>query len=166
MAKKYILGVDVGTGSIKAIAGMADAAGNIAILGSGTAAAAGIGKGTWVNIRELAAAIKEAAESAAGAAKMPADNIYLGIGGQAVSSANSIGSSKSFAMSAISSEDVERAYRAAAGDALAADQRILHVLPINFSLDGEKITGDPSGQSGTLLAVETHIVTVSETMID
>ncbi|MDR3590093.1 MAG: cell division protein FtsA [Negativicutes bacterium] len=165
MAKKYILGVDVGTGSIKAFAGKVDEAGNIAVLGSGTAATAGIVKGAWINIRDLAAAIKEATEAAAGAAKMPVEKIYLGIGGQAVSAANSIGSIKSFAISAITSEDVERAYRAAATAGVTAEERILHVLPINFSLDGEKIAGEPIGLSGTLLAVETHIVTVSETTI-
>jgi len=165
MAKKYILGVDVGTGSIKAFAGTVDEAGNVAILGSGTAAAAGISKGAWVNVRALAAAIKEATDSATRAAKMPADCIYLGIGGPAVTSVNSIGSITIFAISAITSADVERVYRAAVTTIDSADQRILNALPINFSLDGEKIAGEPVGQSGTLLAVETHIVTVSESVI-
>ncbi len=165
MAKKYILGVDVGTGSIKAFAGKVDQTGKIAILGSGSAAAAGIVKGTWINVRDLAAAIKEAADSAAATAGIPADEIYLGIGGQAVSSANNTGSSQSFAISAITSEDVERAYRAAVAGIVPAEERILHVLPIHFSLDGEEITGEPIGLSGTLLAVETHVVTASETTI-
>lgn len=162
MAKKYLLGVDVGTGSIKAMAGMVSEAGNIVILGSGTAPAAGIHKGAWVKIGELAAAIKEAVDSAAQAAKIPANNIYLGISGPAVSSANSIGSVQSFAVGAITAEDVQRAYKAAAGS-VAAGKRVLHVLPGAFFLDGEEMEGEPVGQSGTLLAAETHVVTVSDT---
>ncbi|MDR3564937.1 MAG: cell division protein FtsA [Negativicutes bacterium] len=165
MAKKYILGVDVGTGSVKALAGMVNESGDIAILGSGTVATAGINKGKVVNVGELAAAVKEAAECAAAAAKIPADAIYLGIGGPDVSSENSLGSIDSYSTTAITAGDLESACGAALIKTVAEDQRILHVLPIRYWLDGENLGREPLGKCGTRLEVEAHVVTIPETVI-
>ncbi|HWQ60988.1 MAG TPA: cell division FtsA domain-containing protein, partial [Negativicutes bacterium] len=78
---------------------------------------------------------------------------------------NSIGSVVP-ASGIVTDTDVERACRAATIVAVSDDQRILHVLPIGFWLDGRPETEAPLGKKGGRLEVETHIVSVSRALVD
>jgi len=160
MAKNYILGVDVGTGSIKVLAGLVDGSGDVAIKGAASLSAAGVSKGTIVNGRELAVTIKEAIECATSDSDLPHDSIYLGLGGMNISAANSIGSIAPASSEAITSEDVERACRTVAAATVAEDHQILHILPISYWLDGKRQIEEPLGYSANRLEVETHIVSI------
>jgi cell division protein FtsA len=166
MAKKYILGVDVGTGSVKVLAGMIGDGGSFVIKGSGAVPTAGFSRGVITNVAELAAAVKAAIDCAVMAADIFPDSIYLGIGGMDISSANNIGSIAPSSPGTITGQDVERACRAAAVVTMSEGQRIMHVLPTGYWVDGEKLVEKPLGRSGARLEVETHIVTVPETNVD
>jgi cell division protein FtsA len=55
--------------------------------------------------------------------------------------------------------DVEHVIDAAKAVAIPADQRILHVLPQEFVIDGQEGIRDPIGMSGVRLEARVHIVT-------
>ena len=55
--------------------------------------------------------------------------------------------------------DVEHVIDAAKAVAIPADQRILHVLPQEFIIDGQEGIRDPIGMSGVRLEAKVHIVT-------
>jgi cell division protein FtsA len=55
--------------------------------------------------------------------------------------------------------DVEHVIEAAKAVAIPADQRILHVLPQEFLIDGQEGIRDPIGMSGVRLEAKVHIVT-------
>lgn len=129
MAKKCVLGVDVGTSSVKAMIGTMDAQGSVLIKGIGTAPTAGFSKGVITDARDLAAAAAQAAECAIMVAGATADEVYFGFGGVDIASVNSTGSVAPAAAGTITGGDVARACRAAAIVAVADDRRIVHAIP-------------------------------------
>src|SRR6478736_174498 len=59
-------------------------------------------------------------------------------------------------------QSIQRAIEAAKAVAIPADQRILHVLPQEFIIDGQEGIRDPIGMSGVRLEAKVHIVTGAE----
>jgi cell division protein FtsA len=165
MVKKHILGVDIGTASIKALFASADGAGNIVIKSSGIVPSAGFDKGIIVDVAKLALTIREAVECAVMAANLPVTDIYLGISGQAISSTNSIGSVAPELPGAITAGDIERACRAASLAIAEDDHQLLQVIPTGYWINGEMIADSPVGCSGERLEVEAHVVRISQTII-
>lgn len=164
MAGKNILGVDIGTSAIKVLAAT-KRDGRITVCGSGTVLCAGFAKGTITDVAALAAAIREAVDCALMAASVNHEAIHLGIGGLDITAQNSIGSVVP-ASGTVTATDVERACRAATIVAVPDDQRVLHVLPIGFWLDGRPEAEAPLGKPGGRLEAETHIVSVPRRLID
>ncbi len=164
MAGKFILGVDIGTSAVKALAA-AKENGHIRILGSGTVPCAGFAKGVVTDAAALSAAIREAVDCAAQAADITREAVHLGIGGLDVTAQNSIGS---IAPSAglVTNAEIERACRAAATVAVPEDHRILHILPIGYWLDGQPASEAPIGKNGNRLEIETHIVSAPRPVVD
>src|SRR5574340_599773 len=59
----------------------------------------------------------------------------------------------------VTAGDVERVIDAARAVSVPADQKILHVLPQDFVIDGQDGIREPIGMSGVRLEVHVHIVT-------
>ena len=62
----------------------------------------------------------------------------------------------------VSDVDVQHVVDAAKAVAIPADQKILHVLPQEFIIDGQEGIRDPIGMSGVRLEAKVHIVTGAE----
>jgi cell division protein FtsA len=85
---------------------------------------------------------------------------YVSISGNHVSSTNSRGLvAVSHPERIISQDDVTRAVDAARAMAIPAGRDVLHVIPRNFTVDGQDGIRNPLGLSGFRLDVETHVVT-------
>lgn len=164
MASKCILGVDVGTSSVKVLAAVVDG-GKVLVKGSGSVPTAGFLKGVVTDAGALAAAIESAVDCAVMAAAVPRENIYLGIGGMAMVSHSSIGSITPTAGTVVAG-DIERACRAATIIAVEDDQRVLHVLPTGYWLDNQREAEAPLGKKGSRLDVEAHIVAVPRAALE
>lgn len=164
MASKYILGVDVGTSSVKVLAAAVDG-GEVLVKGCGSVPSAGFVKGAVTDAGALASAIESAVDCAVMAAAIPRENIYLGIGGMDLTSQSSIGSITS-ATGVVTNGDIERACRAATIVAVEDDHRALHVFPTDYWLDGQREPEAPLAQKGSRLDVEAHIVTVSRASVE
>jgi cell division protein FtsA len=139
--------------------------GRTGVHGSGTVPCTGFAKGAVTDVAALAAAIREAVDCALMVAAVPHEAIHLGIGGLDITALNSIGSIVP-ASGTVTGADVEKACRAATIVAVPDDQRVLHVLPIGFWLDGRPESEAPLGQKGGRLEVETHIVSAPRPLLD
>jgi cell division protein FtsA len=84
--------------------------------------------------------------------------VYAGIAGSHVRSLNSHGVVAIRDREVVQS-DVDHVIEAAKAVAIPADQRILHVLPQEFIIDGQEGIRDPIGMSGVRLEAKVHIVT-------
>jgi cell division protein FtsA len=84
--------------------------------------------------------------------------VYAGIAGSHVRSLNSHGI-VGIREREVTEVDVQNVIDAAKAVAIPADQRILHVLPQEYIIDGQEGIRDPIGMAGVRLEAKVHIVT-------
>lgn len=156
--KRIIVGLDVGTSKVVAIVGELQDDGQIEVIGFGMHPSKGLKKGVVVNIESTVNSIQRAVEEAELMAGCDINQIYAGIAGSHVRSLNSHGIVAIRDREVVAS-DVERVIDAARAVAIPADQRILHVLPQEFVIDGQEGIREPIGMSGVRLEARVHMVT-------
>ena len=156
--KNIIVGLDIGTSKVVAIVGEVKVDGEIEIIGIGTHPSHGLKKGVVVNIESTVQSIQRAVEEAELMSGVEIDSVYAGIAGSHVSSLNSHGI-VGINDGEVSPSDVERVIDAARAVPIPADQRILHILPQEFIIDGQEGIHEPVVMSGVRLEVQVHMVT-------
>src|SRR5450755_643148 len=156
--KDVIVGLDIGTSKVLALVGEITADGSIEVIGMGSQPSRGLKKGVVVNIESTVQSIQRAVEEAELMADCEINAVYAGIAGSHVRSLNSHGV-VAIRDREVTYGDVEHVIDAAKAVAIPADQRILHVLPQEFLIDGQEGIRDPIGMSGVRLEAKVHIVT-------
>ncbi|VBB06213.1 cell division protein ftsa [Lucifera butyrica] len=162
---RNIIGVDVGTCTVTALAGSVDGNGAVTVHGSGIAPTVGFSQGTLTDVTALADSIKQAVDCARAAADLNCEQVYLGIGGIALGAANESGQVAPAFPDRITAEDVQRACRAAAIAIDSQEFQILHLIPRRFWINDEEFE-DPLRCKGSSLKVDTHIVSIPRERID
>jgi cell division protein FtsA len=156
--RNFIVGLDIGTSKVVALVGEITADGSIEVIGLGSQPSRGLKKGVVVNIESTVQSIQRAVEEAELMADCEINAVYAGIAGSHVRSLNSHGV-VAIRDREVTQGDVEHVIDAAKAVAIPADQRILHVLPQEFIIDGQEGIRDPIGMSGVRLEAKVHIVT-------
>jgi cell division protein FtsA len=159
--KNLIVGLDIGTSKVVAIVGEVNDEGIIEVVGIGSHPSRGLKKGVVVNIESTVHSIHRAVEEAELMAGCDIHSVYTGIAGSHVRSLNSHGI-VGIRDSEVSSGDVDRVIDAARAVAIPADQKILHILPQEFLIDGQEGIREPIGMSGVRLEAKVHMVTGAE----
>lgn len=156
--KNLIVGLDIGTSKIVAIAAEILPEGTLKVIGVGQHVSRGLKKGVVVNIDSTMQAIQRAIEEVELMADCKINTVYSGIAGSHIKSLNSHGMVK-IKESEVSQTDIDRVVETARAIALPADQQILHILTQEFIIDGQEDVREPLGMSGIRLEVRVHIVT-------
>lgn len=156
--KTMIVGLDVGTAKVVAMVGEIAADGTVEVIGLGSHPSRGLKKGVVVNIESTVQSIQQAVDAAERMAQCKIHSVYTGIAGSHIRSLNSHGVT-AIRSKEVTAADVERAIDAAQVVAVPADQKILHVLPREFTVDSQEGIRDPVGMSGVRLEAKAHIVT-------
>ncbi|MEO1847703.1 MAG: cell division protein FtsA, partial [Pseudomonadota bacterium] len=86
-------------------------------------------------------------------------SVYAGIAGGHINSMNSHGVVAVRDREEVSRGDIERVLDAAQAQAIPNDQRVLHILPQDFIIDGQEGIREPIGMSGVRLEAKVHIIT-------
>jgi cell division protein FtsA len=159
--RRLIVGLDVGTSKVAALVGEQAADGSIETIGLGVQVSRGLKKGVVVNIESTVHSIERAIEEAELMAGCEINSVYAGIAGSHIRSLNSHGV-VAIRDREVTHGDVDHVIEAAKAVAIPADQRILHVLPQEFIIDGQEGIRDPIGMSGVRLEAKVHIVTGAE----
>ncbi len=168
MARPYIISaLDIGSSKIATlIAQKNPETGRITVIGAASLPSKGIKKGQIINIDEVtqtSVACVEAAERMAG---VSIGRLIVNISSVQISSLNSRGIvAVSTPGGEINQDDVIRVIEAAQAVSLPSTQEILHVLPMNFTLDAQTGIRDPIGMSGVRLEVDTHIIMASSVLV-
>lgn len=138
----------------------------ITVIGAASLPSRGIKKGQIINIDEVtqtAIACVEAAERMAG---VNIGRLIVNVSSVQITSLNSRGIvAVSTPGGEINHDDVIRVIEAAQAVSLPSTQEILHVLPMNFTLDAQTGIRDPIGMSGVRLEVDTHIIMASSVLV-
>jgi cell division protein FtsA len=156
--KNLIVGLDIGTSKVVAIVGEISVDGEIEVVGIGSHASRGLKKGVVVNIESTVQSIQRAIEEAELMAGCEIHSVYAGIAGSHIRSLNSHGI-VAIRDGEVNATDVDRVIDAARAVAIPADQRILHILPQEFIIDGQEGIREPIGMSGVRLESRVHMVT-------
>lgn len=157
-------GVDVGSESVRCVIGRApEKPGELPhILGVGTAKTFGMRRGHVIDPVSVAQSIDSALAEAEKISGVSVDGATFSINGQSVMSHNSKGAASVEGGEHVTERDVDQAISAGSIVQLPNNQRLLELIPIGFSVDGEEETQDPVGMKGGRLEVDAVIVSVSE----
>ncbi|MBK8751242.1 MAG: cell division protein FtsA [Candidatus Competibacteraceae bacterium] len=156
--KNLIVGLDIGTSKVVVIIGEVGSDGTVDVVGIGSHPSRGLKKGVVVNIESTVQSIQRAVDEAERMAGCKIHSVYTGISGSHIRGLNSHGVT-AIKNREVTQEDVERVIEAARVVAIPADQKILHILPREFIIDGQEGIQEPIGMAGVRLEVRVHIVT-------
>jgi len=155
-----IVGVDVGTSSIKAlIARKKNDDSGFEILAKTQKPVMGVRKGVVDNTDNVSKTLSECVKDLELQVNQKIDGIYVNISGNHISSEFSKGLvSVSRADQKISSEDMDRVIQAAKTFSLSKNYEILEVFPKEYIIDGGRSVKDPSDMHGVRLEAEVLII--------
>jgi cell division protein FtsA len=162
-----IAGLDIGTSKTTAVIGeIQNDEEEVRIVGVGETSAAGLRKGVIVDIDGTAKAISEAVRLAEQMSGININSCLVGISGTHIKSVNNRGVVAVTSQDGeITVEDAKRVLSSSKVIAVAPDQKIIHVLPREYVVDGYDGIIDPVGMTGSRLEVETNIIIGSSASI-
>ncbi|MBM3116521.1 cell division protein FtsA [Jeongeupia naejangsanensis] len=156
-ANNLIVGLDIGTSKIVAVAAEIQDDGVLNVVGLGSATSRGLKRGVVVDIEKTVGAI----QSALGEAELMADckirEVFTGIAGSHIKGINSDGM-VAIKDKEVTDADVQRVIETASAVNIPTDHQVLHILAQEYMIDGQEGVKEPLGMSGVRLHVNVHIV--------
>ncbi len=164
MSKKeqpIIVGLDIGTTKVVAIAGRKNEFGKVEILGLGRADSAGVSHGVVMNIEQCIRSIEQAIERCIlSNSNLEIKEVYVGIAGQHIKSLQTRGDRvRGNVESEIGKEDIELLVRDQYKTYIPAGDQIIDIIPQDFTVDSTSYVVDPIGMSGVKIGANFHIIT-------
>lgn len=134
------------------------------IIGAATTRSRGVRFGEITAMQETERAIRTVVQAAQKMANVRVDHAIVCFSGGAPRSYGLAGDCD-VRMGQVSEQDVARAMAACELPDIGAAREVVHAQPVNFALDHRSGLGDPRGQVGQRLAVDMHLLTVDEHVI-
>ena len=167
MARRIATGIDIGTHQVKVViaeVGQTKAGGVYPkILGTGISESKGLRHGYIVNSADVSKSVAEAHEEAQSTAGVATKKAFLSVGGIGIDEIRTKGEAiVQRADSEVTDLDVQKVIESARmlAEPNLTNRRILHEIPLTFSLDGHAVHGNrPQGMSGTKLEAEVLFIT-------
>lgn len=155
-----IVAVDIGTTKVCAVIGRRNEHGKLEILGFGKVESEGVLRGVVSNIEKTVNAITEAIRIAERQCGLKCKEVHVGIAGQHIKSLQHRGMlTRDNDHTEISRRDIERLIGDMYKLVLPPGDKILHVIPQEYTVDNEQGITDPIGMSGIRLEANFHIIT-------
>lgn len=159
--KPIIVGLDIGTTKVVAIAGRKNEFGKLEILGFGKSESSGVSHGVVMNIEQCIRSIEQAIEKClASNPNLRIKDVYVGIAGQHIKSLQTRGDRvRTGTEEEISKEDIELLIRDQYRTYIPAGDQIIDIVPQDFTVDSIPNVIDPIGMSGVKIGANFHIIT-------
>ncbi|MEM9821062.1 MAG: cell division protein FtsA [Bacteroidota bacterium] len=154
-----MVALDIGTTKVCAIAGRKDQHGKLEILGIGKVASHGVSRGVVSNIDKTMKAIAQAVAAAERKSGQKVKIVHVGIAGQHIKSLQHRGILTRDSNSEIAQRDIDKLINDMYKLVLPPGDKILHVIPQEYTIDNEQGITDPIGMSGVRLEANFHIIT-------
>jgi cell division protein FtsA len=161
--RKLVVGLDIGTSKISVAVGEVTPDNQLSIIGVGNQPARGMDKGGVNDLNLVIQSIQRAINEAELMADCQISSIYLGISGKHISCQNENGMVP-INDKEVTQEDVDNVIHTARSVPIAAERRMLHVLPQEYSIDCQDGIKSPIGMSGVRMEAKVHIVTCANDM--
>ena len=154
--------IDVGTTKVCTIVAEINDGGLMRIAGVGLTPSKGLHKGLVVNINEAKESIRESVRKAEQASGYKVESAYVGVTGRHINARNNRG------VVAITRndrlvrpDDLRRVLQTAQSVKIPSEEKLLHLIPRSYAVDGQDGVRNPVGMHGFRLDVETHVVTAA-----
>jgi len=156
-----IVGLDIGTTKIAAIAGRKNEYGKLEILGFGRANSNGVQHGMVLNIDQTIKAIQTALENCyASNPNLVLNEVYVGIAGHHIKSLKTRGDIvRQNTDEEIKQEEIDRLIADQYRTYIPAGDQIIDVIPQEFTVDNFQNIPNPIGYSGVKVGANFHIIT-------
>ncbi len=155
-----IVGLDIGTTKIACIVAQRDQFGKLKIIGMGKTPSFGVTRGEVSNIKLTTDAIQEAVAEAEVKSGYKITSVFVGIAGQHIASKQSRDIyTLSNPEEEIRRDDLRQMVQNMHRIALEPGERIITVLPQEFTVDNNHNIIDPVGMCGSRLEANFHIIT-------
>lgn len=139
------------------------------VIGTGVSETAGMRQGYVVDVEDVAESVRKAKRQAEQMARVNIRSGFLAIGGISLDETRASGTAIiSRADAEVTELDIEKAQESARQAASPAflNRRVLHEIPLVYTVDGVKSLGEPVGMKGTRLETEFLFVTCLESHVD
>ena len=156
-----IVGLDIGTTKIAAIAGRKNEFGKLEILGFGRANSNGVQHGMVLNIDQTIKAIQTALENCyASNPSLSISEVYVGIAGHHIKSLQTRGDIvRQQNDDEIRQEEIDKLIADQYRTYIPAGDQIIDVIPQEFTVDNFQNIPNPIGYSGVKVGANFHIIT-------
>jgi cell division protein FtsA len=162
MKRTKIAAIDVGTTKVCTVMADIDRNDILRIVGVGVAPSFGLQKGLVVNVGEAKESIRESVRAAERVAGYRLESAYVGVTGRHITSVNNHGVVAITRNDmVVRPDDLRRVLQAARNVEIPSGQRLLHIIPRNYIIDGQQGIENPVGMHGFRLDLEAHIVTAA-----
>ena len=153
-----VVGLDIGTSKVLVVVAEVAQNGAMEVIGVAYHPSTGLRKGVVANIESTVQSIKKAVEEAELMSNCEITSVYAGIAGAHIKSLNSHGV-VAIKDNEVTQSDIERVIDAAKAIVIPNDQRILHVLPQDYVIDGQDGIREPVGMCGVRMEAKVHMIT-------
>ena len=156
-----IVGLDIGTTKIAAIAGRKNEYGKLEILGFGRANSNGVKHGQVLNIDETIKAIKMALDNCyASNPNLEINEVYVGIAGHHIKSLQTRGDIvRHETNDEITQREIDQLVADQYKTYIPAGDQIIDVIPQEFTVDNFQNIPNPIGYGGVKVGANFHIIT-------
>lgn len=155
-----VLALDIGTTKVCAIAGRKNEHGKIEVIGFHKVESEGVLRGVVSNIEKTVNAIAEVLSGVQRTTGLEFQSAYVGIAGQHIKSLQHRGMlTRDNDHTEISRRDIDKLINDMYKLALPPGDKIIHVIPQEYTVDSEQGISDPIGMSGVRLEANFHIIT-------
>src|SRR5678809_300692 len=156
-----IVGLDIGTTKIAAIAGRKNEYGKLEILGFGRANSNGVQHGMVLNIDQTIKAIQTALENCyASNPNLTISEVYVGIAGHHIKSLQTRGDIvRHDTENEISQKEIDQLISDQFKTYIPAGDQIIDVIPQEYTVDNFQNIADPIGYGGVKVGANFHIIT-------
>jgi len=154
-----IVGLEIGTSKICAVAGEINAAGALNIIGVGQARSRGVRKGEIAEPALAEEDVRNAIVEAEQMANVEIRSVYLGVTGNHIRGFSNHGVHPVVSADReITEEDVQDAIKNAKAINLPVENSIIHAIRQHFQVDAQTGILNPVGMFGAKLEVDVHVV--------
>ena len=158
--KRIISSIDVGTTKVCTLIAEVGNNGQMRIAGVGTVPSKGMHKGMVVNINEAKETIRDSIKRAEQSSGYKVESAYIGVTGRHIKGQNEQGVvAVTRNDRLVRPDDLRRVLQNAQSIKIGSDQKILHMIPRHYGLDGQDGVQNPIGMHGFKLDAETHVIT-------
>jgi cell division protein FtsA len=161
--RKLIVGLDIGTSNVKAVVGELLDDNSISIVGVGSHVSKGMDKGGVNDLNLVVQSVKSAVHEMELMADCSVSSVFIAVSGRHVKCQNESGMVP-INNQEVTQEDVDNVVHAARSVPIAAERRLLHVLPQEFNIDVQEGIKNPIGMSGVRMEAQAHIITCADDM--